>query len=104
MKGILQKCTVCRRFDGKPYCTPPSPPLPPFRLKEAPPFTHTGVDFAGPLYVRQPDGTSSKAWICLYTCCVIRAVHLDLVPDCRLYLELEKVCITERTTNQDGVR
>ena len=29
--------------------------------------------------MRQPDGTSSKAQICLYTCCVIRAVHLDLV-------------------------
>ena len=81
VKAILRKCTVCRRFEGNPYCAPPPPPLPPFRLEEAPPFTHTGVDFAGPLYVRQPDGTSSKTWICLYTCCVIRAIHLDLVPD-----------------------
>ena len=24
---------------------------------------------------------NSKVWICLYTCCVVRAVHLDLVPD-----------------------
>ena len=24
---------------------------------------------------------SKKVWICLYTCCVVRAVHLDLVPD-----------------------
>ena len=22
-----------------------------------------------------------KVWICLYTCCVVRAIHLDLVPD-----------------------
>ena len=22
-----------------------------------------------------------KAWICLYTCCVLRAIHLELVPD-----------------------
>ena len=22
-----------------------------------------------------------KAWICLYTCCVVRAIHLDLVSD-----------------------
>ena len=72
---------MCRRFEGNSYRAPPPPPLPPFRLEEAPPFTHTGVDFAGPLYVRQPEGTSSKVWICLYTCCVIRAVHLDLVPD-----------------------
>ena len=81
VKSILRRCTVCRRFEGKPYAVPPPPPLPPFRLEEAPPFTHTGVDFAGPLYVRQSDGTSSKVWICLYTCCVVRAIHLDLVPD-----------------------
>ena len=27
------------------------------------------------------DSSSPKTWICLYTCCVTRAVHLDLVPD-----------------------
>ena len=27
------------------------------------------------------DSVSKKAWICLYTCCVIRAVHLDVVSD-----------------------
>ena len=37
----------------------------------------TGVDFAGPLYVR--DG-EEKVWLCLYTCCVTRAVHLEIVP------------------------
>ena len=25
--------------------------------------------------------TEEKVWICLYTCCVTRAVHLDIVPD-----------------------
>ena len=72
---------MCRKYGGKPYSPPLPPPLPQFRLEEAPPFTHTGVDFAGPLYVKQPDGASSEVWICLYTCSVVRAVHLDLVPD-----------------------
>ena len=81
VRRILHRCTVCRRFEGQPYHAPPPPPLPPFRVEEAPPFTHTGVDFAGPLYVRGEDGSSSKVWICLYTCCVTRAVHLDLVPN-----------------------
>ena len=26
-------------------------------------------------------GTTAKVWVCLYTCCVVRAVHLDLVPN-----------------------
>ena len=60
---------------------PPPPPLPSYRVQEAPPFTVTGVDFAGPLYVQGPNGAQTKVWICLYTCCVVRAVHLDLVPD-----------------------
>ena len=25
--------------------------------------------------------TEKKVWICLYACCVTRAVHLDVVPD-----------------------
>jgi hypothetical protein len=82
VRQILRRCTLCKRFEGQPYSAPPPPPLPSFRVEEAPPFTHTGVDFAGPLYVKKPDNSStSKAWICIYTCCVTRAVHLDLVPD-----------------------
>ncbi len=43
-------------------------------------FTYTGVDFAGPLLVRDvTPKTSSKVWICVYTCLVTRAVHLDIV-------------------------
>ena len=57
---------------------PPSPALPGLRVQEAPPFAYTGVDFAGPLCV--VDGTETKVWICLYTCCVTSRVHLDIVP------------------------
>ena len=62
------------------YRHPPPPPLPLFRVDKAPPFTYTGVDFAGPLYLKGAS-TSPKVWICLFTCCVTRAVHLDLVQD-----------------------
>ena len=56
-------------------------PLPALHVWEAPPFTNTGVDFAGPLYVKNPGGAQSKVWIALYTCCVTEAIHLELVPD-----------------------
>ena len=48
-----------------------------------------GVDFAGPIYVKDVDksklcyeqGIVSKAYIVLQTCASSRAVHLDLVPN-----------------------
>ena len=81
VKRILHNCYTCRRYEGKPYTVPPPPPLPAFRVREAPPFSGTGVDFAGPLYVNHPGEAQSKVWIVLYTCCVTRAIHLDHVSD-----------------------
>ena len=77
VRRILRRCVLCKRFEDKPYDEPPPPPLPVFRVQEAPPFAVTGVDYAGPLYLKD----SNKVWICLFTCCVIRAVHLEVVPD-----------------------
>lgn len=77
VRKLLRQCVACRRFTAKPYLTPLSPPLPEDRVKEAPPFSFTGVDFAGPLYIR---GNEKKVWLCLYTCGATRAVHLELVP------------------------
>ena len=39
------------------------------------------MDFAGPLYMQSNDDAQSKVWICLYTCSVVGAVHLDLIPN-----------------------
>ena len=81
IKQIIHRCVLCRKIEGLPYCAPPPPPLPPFRVQEAPPFAYSGVDFAGPLYVKAGfQIAESKVYICLFTCSVIRAVHLELVP------------------------
>ena len=76
---LLYRCVICHRFEGRP---PVPPPLPSFRLREAPAFTYTGVDYADPLYIKQPSRSSeNKVCICLFTCCVVRAIHLEVVPD-----------------------
>lgn len=50
-------------------------------MKEAPPFAHYGVDY-GPLYISVAEASdNSKVWIHLFSCCVTRAIHLELVPD-----------------------
>ena len=82
MKSIIRQCTVCLRYEGKPYTATHPPPLPDFRVRERPPFTYTGVNFAGPIHVKERGNNgTSKVWICLYACCVVRAVRLDIVPN-----------------------
>ena len=82
VRYLIHHCVLCRRFEGAPCKGPPPPPLPVFRLKEEPAFSYSGVDFAGPLIVRAEGAMQSqKVWICLFTCLVTRAVHLDVVTD-----------------------
>ena len=69
VKKLIHKCRICRRHEGPHYQVPPPPPLPEYRVSRQSPFESTGIDFAGPLYVRYPgkNGTS-KVWLCLFTC------------------------------------
>ena len=62
------------------YKAPMALPSPEFRTTVDFPFSYTGVDFAGPLCVREGDDTR-KVCIALFTCAVSRAIHLDLVSD-----------------------
>ena len=77
---MLHKCVTCKKIQGKPYLAPVNPPLPKCRLQESPPFTVTGVDFSGELYVKS-NNKATKAYVCLFTCAVTRAIHLELVED-----------------------
>ena len=75
-KQVKKECTPCQRFDSRP-CNQTFAPLPGVRVKEAPPFSVTGVDHAGPLFC--VDRPGKKLYILLLTCAVVRAVHLELV-------------------------
>ncbi|XP_065062455.1 uncharacterized protein LOC135689235, partial [Rhopilema esculentum] len=81
VKKILRDCRKCKKVQGKSYGVPSVAPLPEFRVKEVPPFTYIGIDFAGPLFYKSKIGKMEKCYIALYTCATSRAIHLDLVED-----------------------
>ena len=83
VKRLLARCNVCKMLLGKPYEKQSTPPLPDFRVAEDPAFSRIGVDFAGPLYVKDiyRKAEMHKCYITVFTCASSRAIHLELVPD-----------------------
>lgn len=74
VKNVLYKCVNCKKQKAK-AAEPPFAPLPRDRLVNTNAFEISGVDLAGPLFLK----TGEKAWIVLFTCAVFRAIHLELV-------------------------
>ena len=80
VRRVLISYRRCRRFQGGPYKMPNMAPYPPQRVEESPPFSYTGLDYLGPLYVKV--GTeASKIWVCLFTYLAVRAIHLEIIRD-----------------------
>ncbi len=101
VKKILSKCCVCRRYEGASYRGPPKVSLPKCRLSQRPAFSYVGVDFAGPLYIKnRKDSDMQKAYIALFSCCSSRALHLELTMD--LSVETFIRCL-RRFTSRRGV-
>ena len=77
VRHVIGKCFPCRRRNA-PLGEQIMGELPVARVTpEQPPFTNTGVDYFGPIMVKQ--GRSQvKRYGCLFTCLAIRAVHLEV--------------------------
>ena len=78
-KKVISDCWGCKKFRAVPAQTPPPGPLPKARTEKSTPFNVIGVDFAGPVKYRNK-GKESKSYVVLYSCSLIRAVLLDLLP------------------------
>lgn len=78
IRKVINKCTVCKRYTAKKLEAVPIP-LPEDRVRNARVFETTGVDLAGPLYIKIDNNTTKKVWICIYTCAVYRAVRFELL-------------------------
>ena len=80
VKSLIRNCVTCRKISGHPFKGPDMPQLPDFRVATLRPFSTVGLDYCGPILFR--DGEESrKAYIVLFTCSAVRAVHLEVVPD-----------------------
>ena len=57
--------------------------LPQEGVKPTRPFTNSGVDYAGPFYIKkggQRSKTTVKSYIALFICLSTKIIHLELVP------------------------
>ena len=85
VKSVIRKCLKCIRQSSRPFDVLPSAPLLRFRVDIDFSYSHTGVNYVGPLYVRNIYGSKNgdlyKCHIVIYPCASTRAVSLDIVPD-----------------------
>ena len=85
IRKIISGCQICKRHEGKSYGYPSKPPLPTARVSVAPSFTYIGIDYLGPVYLKNVydvrDKVLNKTWIALITCASSRSIYLDLATD-----------------------
>ncbi|XP_053686321.1 uncharacterized protein LOC128735861 [Sabethes cyaneus] len=82
IRFITRRCVKCFR-------TNPTTPnqlmgnLPASRVMPSPPFAITGVDYAGPFWIKQGSRrpTLIKAYVAVFVCIATKAVHLEVVSD-----------------------
>lgn len=74
MRSALSNSNFCKRFNSKLFSVN-RPALSLDRARDAGVLKIVGLDMADPLYLK----SGVKSWICLFTCAIFRAVHLELV-------------------------
>jgi len=80
LKKISRQCTICQRAYARTLA-PSMGLLPSTRTTPAPPFDNTGVDYAGPFWLRRGHTRKpvyEKCWVVVFVCTTTKAVHIDL--------------------------
>ena len=84
VKTVLKNCFICNLVQGKFIVPPKTPRLTNFRVNCSFALQSVGVDFAGPLYVKDIYSRNENLNTCyflLFTCATIRALHLEITQD-----------------------
>ncbi|XP_066585538.1 uncharacterized protein [Prorops nasuta] len=83
IRKIIRNCVRCRRFSINPVNYKMGE-LPTSRVQPSMPFSHTGLDFCGPFYLKEKkyrNRNKIKVYVCVFICMTIKAVHLEVVSD-----------------------
>ncbi|XP_070526460.1 uncharacterized protein [Cardiocondyla obscurior] len=83
VRGVVRRCVKCFRYRPTTSQAIMSD-LPDKRVTVSRPFTHTGVDYAGPIFVKESkrrNARLTKAYIAVFICFTVKAVHLEIVSD-----------------------
>ena len=90
LRTLGKYCFICRRWRAHKV-RPKMAPLPKFRFPEHSklyPFVNNGMDMFGPFHIENSRTQTELNYVCMFTCLVTRAVHLevceDLSTDCLL--------------------
>ena len=119
IRSIQRNCVTCRKFRAKPS-TPIKSDLPKERLGcRLKPFTFTGVDHFGPLYLAVRRNTQKRR-VLLFTCLTTPAIHIEIAhsmdadscimgverfvarrgkPKCNLVRQLNQFCWCRKKTH-----
>ena len=82
VKQALSSCHVCKKYNALAFKYPKFTDMPKHQMNLVKPFQHVGVDFTGHFWVKDENsGHSFKAYVLIFTCLNIRAVHFELLPD-----------------------
>lgn len=83
VKKIIHKCVTC--FKYKARCSSQlMGSLPEKRVSSSRVFKNVGVDFCGPFQIKQSrirKSVTSKAYIALFVCFSVKAIHMELLSD-----------------------
>lgn len=82
IKRIVSKCYVCFRHNPQPV-NQFMGNLPNYRITPSPVFSNTGVDYAGPVYLKESGPgrkrNAYKAYIAVFICLATKAIHIEVV-------------------------
>ncbi|XP_031781370.1 uncharacterized protein LOC116416580 [Nasonia vitripennis] len=83
VQGVYRRCHRCIRCAAQSVQQQIAP-LPSYRVTPQRVFAYTGLDYVGPfpiLFSKGRGAKSTKGYIAIFVCMVVRAVHIEVVSD-----------------------